>query len=107
MSPTVVTDATFASDVLQSELPVLVDVWATWCGPCRQLSPIVDQIAEDYAGRLVVTKLDADANPATVEQMGVVSIPTLAVYSAGELVTSIIGARPKAAIVAELEKVLA
>ena len=101
---TAVTDDTFQTEVLDADLPVLVDVWATWCGPCRQLSPIVDQLAQEYAGRLAVVKLDADANPSAVAQIGVVSIPTLAVYRGGQLLTTVIGARPKAAIAATLDE---
>jgi thioredoxin 1 len=103
---TVVTDDTFQTEVLESEIPVLVDVWATWCGPCRQLAPVVEQLAQEYAGRLTVVKLDADANPSAVSQIGVVSIPTLAVYRGGQLLTTVIGARPKAAISATLDEYL-
>jgi thioredoxin 1 len=102
-----VTDGTFESQVVEARLPVLVDVWATWCQPCRRVAPIVEEIAGEYAGRLVVAKVDADANPATVTRMGVVSIPTLALYRDGALVTTLIGAQPKPAIVAAVEEALA
>ncbi len=102
-----VTDETFEAAVLASQLPVLVDVWASWCVPCRQVSPIVEQLADEYAGRLLVTKVDADANPATVERLGVVSIPTLALFRGGEVVATLVGARPKPQIVAAVEEVLA
>jgi len=102
-----VTDETFEAAVLASQLPVLVDVWASWCVPCRQVSPIVEQLADEYAGRLLVTKVDADANSATVERLGVVSIPTLALFRGGEVVATLIGARPKPQIVAAVEEVLA
>jgi len=101
-----VTDATSAMDVLQSPVPVPVDVWATWCGPCLQIAPILEQLATEHEGRATI-KLDADANPATVAAAGVVSIPTLNIYSDGELVKSIVGGRPKPVLVAEIEEVLA
>ena len=102
-----VTDETFESAVLGSDVPVLMDVWATWCGPCRMVSPIVEEVAEDYAGRLVVAKLDADANPETVTRLGIASIPTLAFFRGGERVATLVGAYPKPAIVDAVEELLA
>jgi thioredoxin 1 len=102
-----VTDDTFADEVLKSDVPVLVDFWATWCGPCRMVAPILEELAEEYDGQIKIAKLDTDANPDTTMAYGVVSIPTLNVYSGGELVKSIIGARPKRALQAEIDSILA
>ena len=103
---TTVTDADFAAVVEDSELPVLVDVWAAWCAPCRQIAPILEDLAGVYVGQLTIAKLDADANPVTVTALGVTSIPTLAFYSGGALVHTLVGAQPRAAIVAAIEEVL-
>ncbi|MER6395896.1 MULTISPECIES: thioredoxin [unclassified Kitasatospora] len=99
---TTVTDATFKADVLDSDKPVLVDFWATWCGPCRQVAPILDEIAAEHSDKLTIAKLDVDANQQTAAQYNVISIPTLIVYKGGEPVKSITGARPKAALLREL-----
>ncbi|MEV4558797.1 thioredoxin [Kitasatospora sp. NPDC049285] len=97
-----VTDATFATEVLKSDKPVLVDFWATWCGPCRQVAPILEEIASEHGDKLTVAKLDVDANQETAATYNVISIPTLNVYKGGELVKTITGARPKAALLREL-----
>jgi len=101
-----VTDDTFADEVLKSDVPVLVDFWATWCGPCRMVAPILEELADEYDGQIKIAKLDTDANQATTMAYGITSIPTLNVYSGGELVKSIIGARPKRALQEEIDAVL-
>jgi thioredoxin 1 len=97
-----VTDATFAEDVLGSEKTVLVDFWAEWCGPCRLVSPVLEEIAAEHSEKIVVAKLNIDENPATARDYQVMSIPTMSVFSGGKVVKSIVGARPKSAILADL-----
>ena len=101
-TPIVVTDADFDSLVLKSDKPVLVDFWATWCAPCRQIAPILEEIAADHGDKITIAKMDADHNPVTPAQYRVSSIPTLNLYVNGEVVKSIVGARPKAALLTEL-----
>ncbi|GAA2546925.1 thioredoxin [Mycolicibacterium diernhoferi] len=99
---TVVTDDSFSQDVLTSSTPVLVDFWATWCGPCKMIAPVLEEIAAEKAGELKVVKLDVDANPATARDFQVVSIPTLILFKDGQPVKRIVGAKGKAALLREI-----
>jgi thioredoxin 1 len=101
-----VTDQNFAAEVLNSNIPVLVDFWATWCGPCRSIGPIVEELAESFSGKVKVTKLNVDENPATPGQYGVRGIPTLILFKEGKVFDQIVGAVPKARLVAMIEKAL-
>ncbi|WP_372595545.1 thioredoxin [Actinotalea sp.] len=107
MSTVPVTDASFKDDVLSADVPVLVDFWAPWCGPCRAVAPILEELSGTYEGRLTIAKLNTDENPRTTAAYGITSIPTINIYKGGELVKQIVGARPKPALVQEIESVLA
>ena len=101
-----VDDKSFVSEVLNSDLPVLVDFWATWCGPCRSISPIVEELAKEFSGKVKVTKLNVDESPATPTQYGVRGIPTLILFKGGKILDQLVGAHPKARLKALLEKAL-
>ena len=101
-----VNDKNFNLEVLQSNLPVLVDFWATWCGPCKSIGPIIDDLAKEYAGKIKVAKLNVDENPATPSQFGVRGIPTLILFKEGKILEQIVGAVPKTRLVSLLDKAL-
>ncbi|PSP18796.1 MAG: thiol reductase thioredoxin [Cyanobacteria bacterium QS_8_64_29] len=101
-----VTDTTFQNEVLESEVPVLVDFWAPWCGPCRMVAPVVDEIAEQYQGQIKVVKINTDDNPNVASQYGIRSIPTLMIFKDGERVDMVVGAVPKTTLANTLEKYL-
>ncbi|MDQ3019460.1 MAG: thioredoxin [Bacteroidota bacterium] len=104
MQPIELTDANFEQEVLKSDLPVLIDFWAVWCGPCKMIAPIVGELATEYGGKLKVGKLDIDNNQEVSIKYGIRSIPTLLIFKDGKIVDQIVGAVPKASIVAKLEE---
>ncbi len=105
--PLAVTDESFETEVLESSTPVLVDFWATWCGPCRIIGPVVEQIAEEYEGKLKVAKVDVDANPKTPSTYGIRGIPTLLIFQSGKVIDQIVGAVPKKMLTSRLDPALA
>ena len=102
-----VTDSSFEQDVLNSEKTILVDFWAEWCGPCRAVGPILDQIASEHADKIEIVKLNVDENPQTAAKYQITSIPAMKVYLGGEVVKTVIGAKPKPALEADLAAYLA
>ena len=99
-----ITDDTFEQEVLQSQTPVLVDYWAEWCGPCKMIAPVLEDMAKDYAGRLTVAKLDIDANPGVTSKYGIRGIPTLILFKGGQPVETLVGFMPEKQILAKVEK---
>jgi thioredoxin 1 len=105
-SARVVTDDSFKAEVLEGTTPVIVEFWAEWCGPCRMVAPVLESIADDYAGRVSLVKINSDENPQTVRTYSVLHVPTICVFSGGEVVKQVIGARSKAALLREFADVL-
>ncbi|MBN3949228.1 MAG: thioredoxin [Nostoc sp.] len=101
-----VTDSSFKQEVLDSDVPVLVDFWAPWCGPCRMVAPVVDEISEQYKGQIKVVKVNTDENPNVASQYGIRSIPTLMIFKGGQKVDMVVGAVPKSTLASTLEKYL-
>jgi len=101
-----VTDATFDADVLGSDKPVLVDFWAEWCGPCKMVAPVLEEIASEHGDKITVAKVNIDENPEIARRYQIMSIPTMSVFAGGEIVKSIIGAKPKAALLRDLEGIV-
>ncbi|TDD67787.1 thioredoxin [Actinomadura darangshiensis] len=101
-----VTDADFTSEVLKNDKPVLVDFWAEWCGPCRMVAPILDEISKEHGDKIEIVKLNIDENPKVPQEYGVMQIPTMNVYKDGEVVKQIMGAKPKAALLKDLAEFL-
>ena len=99
-----ITDANFESEVLQSENPVLVDYWAEWCGPCKMLAPILDEVASEYVGKLTVAKLDIDSNPNTPPKFGIRGIPTLMIFKEGDVAATKVGAMSKSQLTAFIDE---
>ncbi|MCJ7554834.1 MAG: thioredoxin [Ignavibacteriaceae bacterium] len=106
MKPLTITDDNFEKEVLNSDLPVLIDFWAVWCGPCKIIAPVVEQLAEEYSGKLKVGKLDVDSNQEASIKYGVRSIPTLLIFKNGQVKETIIGAIPKAQIVQKINSLI-
>ena len=106
MSAAQVTDSTFKQEVLESDAPVLVDFWAPWCGPCRMVAPVVEEISEQYDGKVKVVKVNTDENPSVASQYGIRSIPTLMIFKGGQRVDMVVGAVPKTTLANTLEKYL-
>jgi thioredoxin 1 len=105
--PSDTTDATFEQDVLKSDLPVLVDFWAPWCGPCRMVAPVVEELSDDYDGKVKFVKLNTDENPQVSGKYGIRSIPTLLIFKKGEPVGQVVGFRPKSDLAKHLDSALA
>ena len=105
-TPITVTDATFADEVLGSSKPVLVDFWATWCGPCKMVAPVLEEIASEHGEKITIAKMDIDANPSIPRDYQILSIPTMILFQDGKPVKQIVGAKPKAALLADLSDVL-
>ena len=104
--PRAVTDADFEKSVLQAERPVLVDFWADWCGPCKMIAPVVDELAKEYDGKFEFTKLDVDSNPQTAMKFGIRSIPALLLFKDGQVAEQVVGAVPKTVLKKKIDKVL-
>jgi thioredoxin 1 len=102
MKPVIVDDSTFQAEVLNADKPVLVDYWAIWCGPCKMIAPILEELAAEYDGKLKVAKLDVDANPKTAMQYGIRSIPTLMIFKGGQVVEQLVGAVPKRTLIEKI-----
>ena len=102
----VVTDSNFETEVLQNDKPVIVDYWAEWCGPCRMVAPVLEEIATEHADKIDVVKLNIDDNPEVSRRYGIMAIPTMNVFSGGEVVKQIVGAKPKSALLRELAEFL-
>ena len=107
VKPVEVTDQDFASEILESDTPVLVDFWAEWCGPCRVLGPVIESLSEEYDGKVKVAKVDVDANQQIAMQFGIRSIPTVILFDKGQVVDTFVGVRPKSDYDASLQKLIA
>ena len=101
-----VSDDNFEAEIVNSEIPSMVDFWAEWCGPCKKVGPVVEELAAEYAGKIKIAKMDVDSNRQTPTKFGIRNIPTLILFKSGEVVNTIVGAQPKTSIEEELKKLL-